>query len=246
MTGVFISKGMTFAIKKGGLKLNLKDGKIATSLTPSVSIDLCPIWLNLSVQHLEKARQWRNKRKSVWLSANEDLKADTLEREFEHSMQAIISMAIAYDSFYGTIKNKINLPQTMIDAWKKNRTARYIRISETLKQAFIIRKKGNAILRQAIKEIFRFRDMAIHPTGDLEYPVMHPELGVAVEWRFQTFSYMNANMIVQEGLRRLMKLAQFKKVINKQIETYCPTFLELINPILKKYEGGNHQTDSSE
>ena len=165
-----------------------------------------------------------------------DLKSETLEKEFEHSMQAIIAMAIAYDSFYATIKTKISLPDDLTEKWKKNRTSRHLQITETIRRGFRITNDSVKILKQAIKEILHFRDLAVHPTGNIEKPVMHPELSIGVEWRFATFTYINAKLLVNEGLKRMREITSAKTSHNPKLEKYCSTLLKFINPIIDRYE----------
>jgi hypothetical protein len=68
--------------------------------------DVCPTWLKLSREHLYEARKCRDERVIAWKTDDNDRKTFSLEREFEASMQAIVSAAIAIDAFYSVIKDR--------------------------------------------------------------------------------------------------------------------------------------------
>jgi hypothetical protein len=122
-------------------------------------------------------------------------------------MQAIMAAAIALDAFYAVIKTKAEIPETLIKKWKVNGTARYKQLSEVLRQAFMLKKEESALLQESLKEIFRFRDLAVHPRAENEAPVFHPEIHVGVEWRFACFRAENAALIVcatQNMIRELV------------------------------------------
>jgi hypothetical protein len=204
MVGVFISKGMTISIPAGGLKIALdNDGKITGQLTPHVRFDVGPTWVQLARRHLDDAKANKDLRIAAWAGADENLKSESLEREFETSMQAIMAAAIAVDAFYALIRPHVDLPPGVADKWRAGRTARYSQVTEVLRRAFHLKTKGVANLRQNLKEIYRLRDLAVHPSGKMEAPIMHRELGVGVEWRFEYFRADNAELIVNAASRIL-------------------------------------------
>src|SRR5467141_476405 len=116
MTGVFISKGITPVIPAGGLVLSLDDkGKpCGGSFTLHLHFEVCPTWLGLALRHLEAAKVTQTARALAWEGTDESAKGTTLEREFEASMQAIMSVAIAWDAFYAVVNSKITIPQELI------------------------------------------------------------------------------------------------------------------------------------
>jgi hypothetical protein len=42
-------------------------------------------------------------------------------------------------------------------------------------------------LRSLVKQLFRFRDWAVHPPANFSAPIRHEILGTGVEWRFVAF-----------------------------------------------------------
>jgi hypothetical protein len=233
MTGVFVSKGMSVVVPAGGLVLSFDNkGKLSGgSATIHVHFEVCPTWLGLALGHLETAKASQTARALAWEGADENAKGATLEREFEASMQAIMSAAIAWEAFYAVVSSKITIPQELRACWRKNRTARYRQVSEVLRMAFNLTPTSAKALREKLEEIYRLRDQAVHPTGEITAPVHHPELGVRVEWRFVDFRYQNAAMVVQETVRMMCELVTAAKP-KLAVQTYA----EAIRPTLQGLE----------
>jgi len=102
-------------------------------------------------------------------------------------MQAVVSAAIALDAFYSVIKTHILLPPNLIARWRTKRTPRYSQVTEVLRRAFHLRAKPTATLRQNLKFIYHLRNLAVHPSGKLESPLLHPHIEVGVECRIAYF-----------------------------------------------------------
>jgi hypothetical protein len=232
MAGIFISRGMTVAVPPGGLTLGIADdGNITGNLTLHVRFDVCPTWTELSLRHLEDARRWRAEREKAWMAADEEQKAATLEREFESSMQAIMAAAISLDAFYSILQTHVQLPPKLVEQWRTKRTARYSQVTEVLRRAFHLRPKGTAALRQNLKEIYRLRDLAVHPSGRIQAPILHPELNVGVEWRFAFFRAYNAELIVNAATWVLWDLAHEGKPKDSKIEEYIASLRQRLTEL---------------
>lgn len=232
MSGVFIAKGMRVSIPPGGLVIGLGgDGKPTASCTLHVHFDVCPTWIDLAFTHLKTAQECKQARIAAWSAADENAKAASLEREFESSMQAIMSAAIAVDAFYASIQDKISLPPSLLERWRNGKTSRYAQIAEVLRRAFKLKPAGAKILRQNLKEIMRFRDLAIHPPAKLGEALLHPELNVGVEWRFVYFRFDNANAIAREATRVIQVLVNKGKPSTPEVQRYC----EDLRPRIQAY-----------
>jgi hypothetical protein len=219
--GVFITKGMRIAVPPGGLVLGISpDGKSTGSMTIHVSIDMCAPWIEIALRHLNDAVAAKALRVQAWAGTDEVAKARTLVSESEASMQAMMAGAIAWDAFYGALSEYVILPVEMRERWRKNRTARPTQVAELVCRAFKISPKGMATLRTNLKEVYRFRDLAVHPSGQLRAPVFHPELGVSVEWRFAYFRCENAKIAVDAATAMLWDLATRGKLKLSKLEAY--------------------------
>lgn len=208
MTGIFISRGMAISVPNGGLTLSVgEEGNVTGNLTLHVRFDVCPTWAELSLRHLEEAKVKRAAREVAWAGTDDTQKAATLEREFESSMQAIMAAVIALDAFYALIQTYVQLPPSLVEQWRAKRTSRYSQVTEVLRRAFHLKPKATGALRQNLKEIYRLRDLAVHPSGKIEAPILHPEINVGVEWRFAYFRAQNAELIVNAATWILWDLA---------------------------------------
>jgi hypothetical protein len=234
MSGVFITRGMTVAIPAGGLSLSIGDDGVpkGSNLTLHVHYDVCPTWLDLADRHLADAEKRKLARVAAWQADDQDARAATLEGEFESSMQAIMAAAIAVDSFYAALRDKTTIPKETMQIWRKKRTARYRQVAEVLRCAFSLSPKGIEVLRNSLKQVFRFRDLAVHPSGDTAAPVLHHELQVGVEWRFDVFRADNARPLVQAVRNIIHELVTKGKPSSPEIARYVEGLRNLLAPQL--------------
>ncbi|MBV9510347.1 MAG: hypothetical protein JO303_08720 [Caulobacteraceae bacterium] len=206
------------------------NGNLQThTITPHVHFDVCPTWLEIAARHGKDANEKKLARVAAWNSTDETAKAETLEREFESSMQAIMAAAIAIDSFYANLRDAVGISKKEIARWRENNTARYKQISEVLRRAFTLQNRHAVNLRKAIKEVFRFRDLAVHPSGDVTAPILHPELHVGVEWRFAYFRAENAEALVNLACQVVRELSEKGKPSNAEVERYAISLRERLS-----------------
>jgi hypothetical protein len=197
--------------------------------------DACPTWLDLAVRHLSDAKVARDARISAWRDTDERSKAGALHWEFEAALQAIMACANAVDAFYAAVQTKVPLPQALIDEWRDSRAPRHVRIADVLSMAFSLEQKYSSGVRQALAEILRFRDLAIDPSGKMDAQVLHPELGVGVEWRFAYFRYENALLIVRASVRLISELvaSDYHKAAN--LRPYADALRSSLEPLQSAY-----------
>lgn len=221
MPGVFITKGMTVGIPPGGLKLGIgADGRPTGQLELHVRFDVCPTWVALALRHVDEARRGREARIIAWSGDDESAKGASLETEFESSMQAVMAAAIAIDAFYSMIQPHVRIPEATVETWRTKRTARYSQVAEVIRRGFGLKRIGVQRLRQNLKEIYRLRDLAVHPSGRIEAPVLHPDLDVGVEWRFVYFRADNAELVVNAATWTLWELSHSGRPDNPEIRRY--------------------------
>ena len=222
MSGVFITRGMTVVIPPGGLSLSMgPEGKPRGALTLHVHYDVCPTWLELAARHQSDAEHRKADRIVAWNGSDDDAKAKALEREFESSMQAIMAAAIAVDSFYLSLRDKTNISDATVKIWREKRTARYKQVAEIMRRAFSVAPRHSVLIRNLLKDIFKFRDLAVHPPPDATAPVLHPELQTGVEWRFAVFRADNAKAIVHNASKIIHELLANGKPSTPDIQRYA-------------------------
>jgi hypothetical protein len=233
MSNVSVSRAIPVAIPAGGLVISIDENRKPTSSLPlRVHFDVCPTWLELAIRHLSDAQVAQGARVAAWKGEDENSKAGALEWEFEASMQAIMASALAADAFCAVVQSKVQPPQLLVDEWREKRIPRHVQISEVLRRAFSLEPKDASNLGQNLGEIFRFRDLAIDPSGKSNAPILHPGLGVGVEWRFAYFRYANALLIVKVTLRLIWELVASDKPKDADVQKYIDALRSRIEPLL--------------
>ncbi len=235
MPGIFISRGMTIRIPAGGLRLTLNgDAGTGNDLVLHVRFDVCPTWTEIAMQHLADARERRTLREIAWRGTDEPAKGAALEREFESSMQAIMAAATALEAFYSVLQTEVSMPPSLVEKWRTKRTARYSQVTEVIRRAYAVKPKGVTAIRGNLKEVYRMRDLAVHPSGKIEAPVLHPELDVGVEWRFAYFRASNAELVVNAVSWLLWELSHRGKPTTKPIADYTAALKTRLQEVFPK------------
>jgi hypothetical protein len=232
MGSVSAPQAETVAVRAGGLVVAMvQDAEPASSPTSQAHFDACPTWMELAVRHLSDAQVARNARIAAWRDADERSKTGALEWEFEASIQATMASAIAVDAFYAVVQSKVPLPQSLIDEWRDKQAPRYIRISDVFGMAFSLTPTNVSSLGQTLEDIFGFRDLATDPSGKTDAQILHPELGVGVEWRFAYFRYENALLIVKATVRLIAELVTSGCPKDADIQKYVDGLRSRVEPL---------------
>ncbi|MFC5179421.1 hypothetical protein [Nocardioides taihuensis] len=141
-----------------------------------------------------------------------DLEALAMEAEFRAAMTAIAACAFAVDAFYTTIVERFG-PHPDAQAWKRNRTARHAQIAATLHYHLKIKSSAMPTVREFLSELFRFRDLAVHPHAQFQETVYRPDIDAGVEPRFVTFSAQHARTALGLTVELLTSLVEKAKGI---------------------------------
>jgi hypothetical protein len=174
------------------------DGLDAEMLSLHVSLSMWLPWLEIAMSHLDEAQAQHEN----LLRARDSGGAvgAALEGESRAAMQAMMAAAIAMDALCATAKDRITLPPSLTRKWRESGTARYAQVTEVLRRAFCLKKQSTANVRGVMKELYRFRDLAVHPQGAYSEPVLHPDLGSGTDRRLVTFSFDNARQLVRAAV----------------------------------------------
>lgn len=236
MAGVFITRGMTVTIPAGGLRISFGAQAAQSTVTLHVHFDVCPTWCELAMRHLEAAKAAAEARKIAWRTAEDtpatnDAKAITLEKEFEASMQAVMAAAIAVDSLYAVLQGHIEIPEELLKKWRERRTARYSQVAEVIRRSFNLKRNGMRLLLENLKKIYHLRDLAVHPSGKVQEALLHPELGVGVEWRFVYFRADTSEGAVNAATAIVWDLAFQGKPVSDQTANYLTGLRARLNDL---------------
>lgn len=211
------------------------DAESANSPAAVAHFDACPTWLDLAVRHLSDAKVARDARIAAWRNPDEHSRTGALQWEFEASLQAMMASANAVDAFYAAVQGKVPLPQSLIEEWRDSRAPRHVRVSDVLSMAFSLEQKYANGVRRALAEIFRFRDLAIDPSTRTDAPILHPELGEGVEWRFAYFRHGNALLIVKASLRLITELVASEYHKAAELRPYADALRASLEPLQSAY-----------
>lgn len=235
--GVFISKGMRVGIPEGGLTISIgESGEPNAQLVLHAALDVTPHWLGIALGHLQVAEQEHPKLVPAWHEqANEEI-ARVLEAEFIASMQAMMAAAIGIDAFYASVKEHVTIPAATLQAWRDKGTARYKQVYEVMCRGFKIGKGALPKVREMLKEIYRFRDLAVHPDPKLAQPLIHPDLGVGTEWRFLYFRFDNAKALINASLSLIVQSLDVPNDKNDALKRYAEEARLLMQPLVHDWE----------
>ena len=235
--GVFISKGMRVGVPEFGLTISIDGGvEPNAQLVLYAALDVTPHWLGIALSHLQVAEQEHQKLAPAWQQQENEEIARVLEAEFIASMQAMMAAAIGIDAFYAAVKEHVTIPAAMLQAWRDKGTARHKQVYEVLRRGFKIGKGALPKVREALKEIYRFRDLAVHPDPNLAQPPIHPDLGVGTEWRFVYFRFDNAKALVNASLSLIVQFLDVPNDKNKDLKRYAEEASPLMQPLVHQWE----------
>lgn len=234
--GVHISKGVTPRIPVGGLIISVgPDGRPTGSAKLELQLDTCIHWLEIAVEHLSRAKKSRDELLRQRTSGLPNLV--NLDIEFKACVQATVAAATFFEALYATVLERLPTKPTNKGQNRHQRPARYAVVTETLRQAFGLKKQGTANLRSVLKEIYRFRDEAVHPSAKFSEPIAHSELGVGVERRFVMFGFENARQLVRAALA-FSKILASRDLSRrpKPIQDFATYLLAVCEPLYASWE----------
>lgn len=151
-------------------------------------------------------------------------------------MQAATAAAIGVDAFYAAVKDRIHVPERTARAWRKNGTARHRQIAEVLRLGFVLTPRVANQMRTVLHDIMRFRDQAVHPSGSLGQPHLHPELQRGMEWRFVTFRFTLVKTVVSLAVSLVAQLLFVPRSKHTPLVAYCDGLKPEIVPLLHRLE----------
>ncbi|MGK2963755.1 MAG: hypothetical protein ACSLFK_16665 [Gemmatimonadaceae bacterium] len=234
--GVMINRGTQFSIS--GIRITVSaDGNLdAGSPTFSLSLDLTSYWLEIAVSQFRDAEKHHHALLAASRSDDNDGVSRSMEAECKASMQAFAAAAIALDAFYAAVKDRTPIPADLIAIWHAKGTARYKQITEVFRRAFRMGPRSAVHLRKRIREVFKWRDRAVHPQSARTQAVLYQELSVGTEWRFVAFMAENARHAVGSALSLIAQLLARPRKEHSDLVAFCGPALTNIQPTIDAWE----------
>ncbi len=190
MPGIFVTAGMDLQVSD--LKIGL-GGSYSPSPNVKVRLDTWNHWLLIACENVGAANAHETQLLEAIARGDDDAKGQAIEAEFRAAMTGLSASVFAIDAFYATVKERFGAHPDQ-QAWAKNGTARSVQIAETLRHHFGV--KDPAFLRQALKELMKFRSRAVHPHGGFVAPNYREDIDAGVDPRFITFSARHARQVL--------------------------------------------------
>ena len=214
------------------------DGSVTMSWpTFSVRLDMSVYWLELAVKHLDECRTAADAVRSACGINDEPAIGAALERECMGGMQAVAAAAIALDALYASSRDRAVLPAGTIETWRRRKTARYMQVSRFSGVLSASARGPLAVHRTLLGEIYRFRDLTVHPSGDYSVPVQHPVLNSGVEWRFISFGFGSAKVCVAAAFACIRLILNDRPKRRRPGATeFVKSLSEMLNPILADFD----------
>jgi hypothetical protein len=155
-----------------------------------------------------------------------------MDDELQDAMQAICSVAFAVDALYGSLLERIVVPQHLQATWKRQRTSRHARILELIRLSSVLRNDQVGSLKRVLSSIFRLRGYAVHPPAEFRDPVLHPDLNVGINRRFTEFSSANAERAVNGGAEVMVRTF-YRPRGSTQLRDWCTSQRQILQDILE-------------
>lgn len=234
---IFLVKGDTISVMPFSISLN-EQGEIEKSpVVLHLGIDMTEYWLDIAYKHLLDTESAHKRLMIAKSEKNDEKIARNLKKESISGMQSIMASCIAIDAYYASIKEQVNIPQSTLESWRENNTARYKQISEVLRIGFRLKNSSNKNLRDVLKQNFNFRDKAVHPTPGTAAPLLHVELNKVTDWRYATFRFYNAKAIYGLSLSVIYKTScSVDPKIAENLKDFCNKLRPRLKPIERKWK----------
>jgi hypothetical protein len=202
MRGVFVSSYVDFKLSGISISFDTRTGEILDSppAIASTRFDTWSHWLLLAYQGLARAESALEKVRAAHADDDDNALGPALEEEFREGMATISAAASAVDAFYASVKERYG-EHPDVPTWKRTGLARYKQISETLRWAWKLNPDQGKMIRSAVAELYKFRDVALHSPAEFRVTELRAELDRFVEWRFNWYRTENAQAAVLNASR---------------------------------------------
>ncbi|MGD1281339.1 hypothetical protein ACKUUI_05950 [Mycobacterium seoulense] len=160
-------------------------------------------------------------------------------RELIASMRAITACAFAIDAFYAGVKARSPKHPDQ-EAWSRNKTPRPTQVTETIIYHLKIADSGvRNKMRTWVPEIYRLRDLAVHPDSEFQEAVYHPDLNVGVDQKFMIFRRDNAVKATAATLAMLDYFVLYLDRGSEELAQQKEGARRHVDELLDRYEATN-------
>lgn len=233
--GVFIIENSSLRISELSISIS-PNGDIAGDLKVSLAINVFAYWLEIAHEQLTRVEAAASEVADAWRGTDDRALVTAMQQECRASMQCIVASAIAMDAFYAFLRRHVPVPDAMVMAWRRNRTARYRQIVELLRRGIRLGPASEERIRHVLRELFRYRDMAVHPKAAFASPQWYPELNFSTEWRFVAFRRHNAHALFGATLNIIAQSVTHPRRDLPELVEFTRQLPEQLSPLVEAWE----------
>jgi len=113
--------------------------------------------------------------------------------ELECCLQVFVASGVALDALYDQLRPFAGITDAEIKAWRENKTSRATQVAEVIRRVFKLQVPVSGQFKQALSEILKYRDMAVHPSLALKQSCSRPDIPVGVDWKFAAYRFDNSH-----------------------------------------------------
>jgi len=232
--GIYASRWTTIQFPASAIVLTLQDGEPKVEVQRvEVSLDVWPHWLEIGLQHSKDAGRAHQSLLSALAAEDQPGVHDALESELRLAMQATSAAAFVLDALGISIASRHVVPKNVTDAWAANRTCRAARVCYLIQSVGRVSNAQMKLLRRTVGSAFSFRNWAVHPPADFHRPLLHPDVGAGVDWRFVAFSASNAERACAAALEGLLRT--FEHPRRPELEEWTVAQKDVLDTILAEH-----------
>jgi hypothetical protein len=183
---------------------------------PHLRLDLWPTWLEIGCEHTRRANDTAA---TVSPSLADPDKATLLSRELQEAMVAMCAFAFAFDGFYDVVKSELGEHPNAAQWRQEGRrpTPRHKQVAETLRYHLKLGPQFTGQLKQFLKELFKFRGRAVHPSSSYLPATMREDIDSGVHPHLITFSGKHAVQC------RAIALVLLNRLVERAAEVVDPS-----------------------
>ena len=230
-------KGGRVSIPEFTFSLDDDGNTDANSLSLELGLDLTPTFLESALDRLVESRSAYARLLAADAEDDSEGMGSALKADCKASLQSVVASVSAVEAFYAVVKLSGNfVPREMTDSWRRKGTARRRQVGETLRRAFKQSNQGAMNSKRILKDIYRWRDWAVHPSAAYSKPAAYPEIRRAVDIRFCQFRYRNSLVVAGCALTLIHGLMDQGSPQTRELENYCAETLEKIADSKLRYD----------
>lgn len=235
--GVLIFQGMTVGVQPGDLVISLDPaGGAEAKAILSTAYNVVPVWLRIAHDNVKQAKAASKRIAEEW-SADDARNRELLITELECCLQVFVACGVALDALYDQLRPFAGITDAEINAWRKNRTSHATQVAEVIRRVFKLQVPASGQFKQALSEILKYRDMAVHPSLALKQSCSRPDIPVGVDWKFAAYRFDNSHACFTSTIGMISYLFEHpcaQEAVTASIQNIVLTLQELGVVTVKK------------